>query len=233
MVHASEDSGGTLAFQFDLDAVLAYWPQLLWGCVLTLQLSLLAMPITLGIAILCVYVLQIRERVSTAIIGGFVEAIRNTPFLVQIFFLFFGLPTLGVRLDPNVAAILALGLNGAAYAIEILRGGVEAISRGQVEAGVALGLRPVQIFRYIIVKPALRAVYPAMTSQFIFLMLTSSIASSITASELTHVGAEIEAETFRSFEVYFTIAVLYLVMSFGLSRLFAIVGRLSFSYPTR
>jgi len=200
---------------------------------LTLQLSLLAMPITLGIAILCVYVLQMRERVSTVVIGGFVEAIRNTPFLVQIFFLFFGLPTLGVRLDPNVAAILALGLNGAAYAIEILRGGVEAISRGQVEAGVALGLRSVQIFRYIIVKPALRAVYPAMTSQFIFLMLTSSIASSITASELTHVGAEIEAETFRSFEVYFTIAVLYLVMSFGLSRLFAIVGRLSFSYPTR
>lgn len=222
-----------MAFQFNFDAVLAYWPQLLWGCVLTLQLSLLAMPITLGIAVLCVYILQMRERVSTAVIGGFVETIRNTPFLVQIFFLFFGLPTLGIRLDPNVAAILALGLNGAAYATEILRGGVEAISRGQIEAGVALGLRPIQIFRYIVVKPALRAVYPAMTSQFIFLMLTSSIASSITASELTHVGAEIEAETFRSFEVYFTIAALYLVMSFGLSRLFAVVGRLGFAYPTR
>ena len=225
--------GDDLGYTFDFAVVFAHWPQLLGGCLLTLELSLLAMPITLGVAVLCVFVLQLNEGFSTAIIGGFVEVVRNTPFLVQIFFLYFGLPTIGIRLGPNVAAITALGLNGAAYAIEILRGGVEAISRGQVEAGIALGLRPVQIFRYIVLRPALRAVYPAMTSQFIFLMLTSSITSSIAASELTHVGAEIEGETFRSFEVYFTVAALYLVMSFGLSKGFAAVGRFSFSYPTR
>jgi polar amino acid transport system permease protein len=222
-----------LGYSFDFEPVVEHWTELLGGCLLTLQLSLLAMPVTLGIAVLCVFVLQLRERISTAVIAGFVEIVRNTPFLVQIFFLFFGLPTIGIRLDPNVAAVIALGLNGAAYSIEIIRGGVEAISRGQVEAGMALGLGPVQVFRYIILKPALRAVYPAMTSQFIFLMLTSSIASSITARELTHVGAELEAQTFRSFEVYFTIAGLYLVMSFGLSKLFAVIGRLSFPYPVR
>ena len=222
-----------MGYSFDFSIVFAHWAELLMGCLLTLQLSLLAMPITLGIAVLCVFVLQLHERISTWIIGGFVEIVRNTPFLVQIFFLYFGLPSMGIRPDPNVAAVIALGLNGTAYAIEILRGGVESIARGQIEAGVALGLRPVQIFRYIVVKPALRAVYPAMTSQFIFLMLTSSIASSITANELTHVGAELEAETFRSFEVYFTIAALYLIMSFGLSKVFAAIGRLSFSYPVR
>jgi polar amino acid transport system permease protein len=220
-----------LGYTFDFGAVFDRWPELLHGCLLTLQLSLLAMPITFAIAIMCVFILQLRERISTALIGGFVEIIRNTPFLVQIFFLFFGLPSIGVRLEPNVAAVIALGLNGAAYSIEILRAGVEAISRGQIEAGFALGLRTAQIFRYVILKPALRAVYPAMTSQFIFLMLTSSICSSITASELTHVGAEIEGETFRSFEVYFTVAALYLVMSYGLSKLFALIYRVSFSYP--
>jgi polar amino acid transport system permease protein len=225
--------GDGVGYTFDFAAVFSHWQELLFGCLLTLELSLLAMPITLGLAVFCVFLLQFDERFSTAIIGGFVEIIRNTPFLVQIFFLYFGLPTIGIRLDPNVAAITALGLNGAAFAIEILRGGVEAISRGQIEAGIALGLRPAQVFRYIVMKPALRAVYPAMTSQFIFLMLTSSIASSIAASELTHVGAEIEGETFRSFEVYFTVAALYLAMSFGLSKAFAAVGRLSFSYPTR
>jgi polar amino acid transport system permease protein len=222
-----------LGYRFDFGVVFAHWAELLGGCLLTLQLSLFAMPITFGIAVLCVFLLQLREPISTWLIGAFVEIIRNTPFLVQIFFLFFGLPTLGIRLEPNVAAVIALGLNGAAYSIEILRGGVEAIARGQVEAGIALGLRPAQIFRYIIMKPALRAVYPAMTSQFIFLMLTSSIASSITAGELTHVGAELEAVTFRSFEVYFTITGLYLMMSFGLSKLFAAIGRFSFAYPTR
>ncbi len=222
-----------MGYAFDFTVVVAHWRELLQGCLLTLQLSLLAMPVTLAIAIVAVFLLQMRERVSTWIIGTFVEIVRNTPFLVQIFFLFFGLPTIGVRLDPNVAAIVALSLNGAAYAIEILRAGVDAVSRGQIEAGLALGLRPVQIFRYIILKPALRTVYPALTSQFIFLMLTSSIASSITARELTHVGAELEAVTFRSFEVYFTIAGLYLAMSFGLSKLFALIGRASFAYPAR
>jgi polar amino acid transport system permease protein len=230
--HLCEGEDG-LGYAFDFSVVLAHWRDLLLGCLLTLQLSLLAMPITLAIAVLAVFVLQLREAVSTRIIGTFVEVVRNTPFLVQIFFLYFGLPSIGVRLDPNVAAIVALSLNGAAYAIEILRGGAESIARGQIEAGLALGLKPAQVFRYIVLKPALRAVYPAMASQFIFLMLTSSIASSITARELTHVGAELEAVTFRSFEVYFTIAGLYLVMSFALSKLFALIGRVGFAYPVR
>ncbi|APT60015.1 amino acid ABC transporter permease [Roseomonas gilardii] len=221
-----------MEYSFDFAVVIDQWRELFWGCLLTLQLTALAVPITLAIAILAVFVLQVRERVSTTIIQAFVEIVRNTPFLVQIFFLFFGLPTIGIRLDPNIAAVLALGLNGAAYAIEIIRSGVDALPKGQVEAGKALGMRPFQIFRHIILKPALRTIYPALTSQFIFLMLTSSIASSITARELTHVGAEIEATTFRSFEVYFVITGLYLLMSIFLSKIFAVIGRLSFSYPT-
>jgi polar amino acid transport system permease protein len=222
-----------LGYTFDFGVVWEHWADLLYGCAMTLELSLLAVPLTLGIAILAVFVLQLRGRISTMLIQGFVEAVRNTPFLVQIFFLFFGLPTVGIRLEPNVAAILALGLNGAAYAIEIIRSGVEALPLGQIEAGTALGLGRAQVFRYVVLKPALRTIYPSLTSQFIFLMLTSSIASSITATELTHIGAELEASTFRSFEVYFTVAVLYLIMSYALSKLLGLIGWLNFSYPVR
>ena len=110
-------------------------------------------------------------------INAYIEIIRNTPFLVQIFFIFFGLPSLGLRLTPNGAALLALVVNFGAYGTEIIRAGIEAIHKGQVEAGTALGLSKLQVFRYIIMKPALRTVYPALTSQFIYLMLTSSVVS--------------------------------------------------------
>ena len=107
---------------------------------------------------------------------------------MQIYFIFFALPLIGVRLDPTLTAIIALGINGGAYAIEIIRGGVQSINKGQVEAGLALGLHKAQVFRLIVLKPALRAIYPSLTSQFIMLTLTTSIASAISAYELTSVG---------------------------------------------
>jgi polar amino acid transport system permease protein len=124
-------------------------------------------------------------------------------------------------------------LNGGAYAIEIIRGGVDSIPKGQVEAGLALGLHRAQIFRHIILKPALRAVYPSLTSQFIMLTLTTSVCTSIAAYELTSVAQKIESDTFRSFEVYFSITLLYLVISSLMMGIFALISRASFSYPVK
>ncbi|APW38015.1 ABC transporter permease [Rhodoferax koreense] len=221
-------------YKFDYTAVTSHAWDLFVGCLLTLQLSAAAIVFSLVLAIGPAMLLQSRPNSLAAVpIKVFVEMVRNTPFLVQIFILFFGLPTIGIRLSPNVAAILALTVNGCAYAIEIIRGGLESINKGQFEAGFALGLSRFKVFRYIILKPALRAIYPSLTSQFIFLMLTSSIASSITANELTHVAAQIEATTFRSFEVYFTVAALYLVMSILLSAIANVVYRTTLTYPNR
>jgi polar amino acid transport system permease protein len=164
---------------------------------------------------------------------AFIEIIRNTPFLVQIFFLYFALPQLGLKLNPTVTAIIALGVNGGAYAIEIIRGGVQSIHRGQVEAGFALGLHKAQVFRLIVLKPALRAIYPSLTGQFIMLTLTSSICTSVAAYELTSVAQRIESDTFRSFEVYFTVTLMYLAISWMLMTAFAAISRQYFSYPTR
>jgi polar amino acid transport system permease protein len=171
------------------------------------------------------------QAVALAIV--FVELTRNTPFLVQIYFIFFALPLAGLRLNPTPTAIIALGINGGAYAIEIIRGGVQSISKGQIEAGLALGLHKAQVFRMIVLKPALRAIYPSLTSQFILLTLTTSIASAVSASELTSVAQRIESDSFRSFEVYGAVTVLYFVMSWLLMRMFGVISTRYFSYPVK
>ena len=217
----------------DFGVVWARWPELLMGLGGTLFLALSGMILALIIGVLGVAIRRSGSRIGSALVIAFVELIRNTPFLVQIFFIFFALPLAGVRLNPTVTAIIALGLNGGAYAIEIIRGGVESIPKGQTEAGLALGLRPAQVFRRIILTPALRAVFPSLVSQFILLTLTTSIATSISAYELTSVAQRIDGDTFRSFEVYFTITVLYLLLSWLVMSLFALISRAAFTYPTR
>ncbi|MDX8440233.1 amino acid ABC transporter permease [Mesorhizobium australafricanum] len=220
-------------YVLDFSVVFERLPELLWGCVATLGLAIAGMSFALIIGILGVAMRQSHSAGLRWTAKAFIEVIRNTPFLVQIFFLFFALPFLGLRLSPTVTAIIALAINGGAYAIEIIRGGVDSIPRGQTEAGLALGLSRRQIFRFIILKPALRAIYPALTSQFIMLTLTSAVCSSIAAYELTSIAQRIESETFRSFEVYFTITGMYLCISWLLMVMFALIARHSFSYPTK
>ncbi|MGE7368986.1 amino acid ABC transporter permease [Neorhizobium sp. NPDC001467] len=220
-------------YALDFTPVIDGLPNLLWACLGTLTLAFGGMLLAIIIGIGGVILRQSPFRPLRWMVIGFVELIRNTPFLVQIFFIYFALPLAGIRLDPTPTAIIALGINGGAYAIEIIRGGVQSISRGQMEAGLALGLHKAQVFRLIILKPALRAIYPSLTSQFVLLTLTTSIASAISAYELTSVSQRIESDSFRSFEVYFTVTGLYLVMSWLMMRIFALFSSRYFSYPVK
>jgi polar amino acid transport system permease protein len=222
-----------LNYKFDFGPVIDGLPDLLWGCLGTLGLALAGMVLALVIGIGGVVLRDSPYRGLRWLVIGFVELIRNTPFLVQIYFIFFALPLAGIRLDPTPTAIIALGVNGGAYAIEIIRGGVQSISKGQIEAGLALGLHKGQVFRLVVLKPALRAIFPSLTSQFILLMLTTSIASAISAYELTSVAQNIENNTFRSFEVYGVVTLLYLAMSWLMMRMFAQITARHFSYPVK
>ena len=217
----------------DFGVVMDKLPELLWGCLGTFGLALSGMLLAMVIGVGGVVTRASRFLALRTATLAFIEVVRNTPFLVQIFFLFFALPQLGLKLNPTVTAIIALGLNGGAYAIEIIRGGVQSIHKGQTEAGLALGLHKAQVFRLIVLKPALRAIYPSLTGQFILLTLTSSICSSVAAYELTSVAQRIESDTFRSFEVYFTITLMYLAISWIVMTGFAVISRQFFSYPTR
>lgn len=220
-------------YKLDFSIVIERMPDLLWGSLATLGLAGGGTLLALTIGILGVVMRQ--SNIAALRWGAkiFVEVVRNTPFLVQIFFLFFAMPLAGIRISPTYTALIALGLNGGAYAIEIIRGGVAAIPKGQIEAGFALGLSRAQIFRFVVIKPAMRTIYPALTGQFIMLTLTSSICSSIAAYELTAVAQRIDAESFRSLEIYLTITAMYLGISWIVMSLFAVVGRLSFNYPVK
>ncbi|MGX7707805.1 amino acid ABC transporter permease [Methylobacterium sp. Gmos1] len=220
-------------YTLDFGPVVAGLPDLLKGCVGTLVLAISGMAIALVIGVVGVMLRESPLRPLRWAVIAFVELIRNTPFLVQIYFVFFALPLIGIRLAPTPTAIIALGLNGGAYAIEIIRGGVQSIHKGQVEAGFALGLHKSDVFRFIVLRPALRAVYPSLTGQFVMLTLTTSIASAIAAYELTSVAKLIENESFRSFEVYGTITILYFLMSWLMMRAFGLVSRRYFSYPVK
>jgi polar amino acid transport system permease protein len=216
----------------DFSVVFERWAELLTGTLATLALALAGMGLALVIGVAGVVVRRSGNRYGSVIVVSCVELIRNTPFLVQIFFFFFALPVAGVHPNPTITAIFALGLNGGAYAIEIIRGGVESIPQGQTEAGLALGLHSGDVFRLIILKPALRAIYPSLCSQFILLTLTTSICASISAYELMSVSLRIDGDTFRSFEVYFTATAIYLALSWLVMGFFALICRNVFNYPT-
>ena len=146
--------------------------------------------------------------------ASFVEFTRNTPLIVQLFFIAFGLPLLlGYQWPFWSHALLALSLNFSAYFAEILRAGFEDVRKGQIEAAKSLGLPKMLIFVKIIFPQALCMVYPALNSQFIFLFLTTGIISEIGVKELTQAGVYIDSRTFRSFEVFFTLTILYILLS--------------------
>jgi polar amino acid transport system permease protein len=169
------------------------------------------------------------SRILRGAITGYVEVVRNTPFLVQLFFIFFGLPSLGIRLDPFAAAVLAMTLNMAAYTTEIVGAGLDAVPQGQKEAARALGLHKVQVFLKIVLPQALKVIYPALNSQIIIMMLESAVVSQIAVRELTFEADMLQARTFRPFETYLVVTMVYLGLSIGVRRLLIWFGRRTLS----
>lgn len=220
-----------MIYQFQFEEVFAAWPLLVKGTLNTIELSLLAMAMGLVVAVVCAWGKTAGPRPLRWVINAYIELIRNTPFLVQLFFFFFALPALGLRWSAYAAALVAMVVNLGAYATEIIRAGIESIPKGQIEAGLALNLKRHEIFRFVILKPALRTVYPALTSQFILLMLSSAVVSAISADDLTSVAANLQSQTFRSFEIYIVVAGIYLLLALSFSALFRVIYRLTLNYP--
>jgi len=218
-------------YTFQFGSVWAAMPRLLDGARLTILLSVTTIVIGLLIGVVCALARTSRTRWLRWPAATYVEAIRNSPFLVQLFLIYFGLPSLGVRLDPIHAALIGMSVNCGAYATEIVRSGIDAIPRGQLEAGRALGFPVPSIVRHIILFPALRAVFPALASQFILVMLGSAVISTISVEELTGVAHSIETENFRPFEVYLVVTGIYVSIAFSLKIVFAVIER--FLFQTR
>jgi len=209
--------------------VFAAWEFLLDGLVLTLELSLVTMVVGLIIGLAGAAGRVYGPKWVSGPVAVYVEAIRNTPLIVQLFLIFFGLPSAGLKFDADTAAMVALSINLGAYTIEIIRAGLEAIPKSQIEAGQSLGLSNVQIFRYVIIFPALRLMFPALASQFILLMLATSVVSQISAQDLFHTASIVQSRTFRDFEVYIVVAAVYLALALVFRLLFAGLYQLIFA----
>jgi polar amino acid transport system permease protein len=202
---------GAVSYTFRFGPVFARSMELLQGLEVTLSIS--AFTITCGLIVGMLGAIAARSRsvLLRRIVRVYVEVIRNTPVLAQLFFIFFGLPGLGIRMNVYVAANLSLTLYMGAYATEIIRGGIDAVPFGQTEAALALGLTQRQAFFLVVLRQALKVMFPALASQCTLLFLTSSLTSQIGIRELFHAGSRIETDTFLSFEVYAIVSLIYLI----------------------
>lgn len=195
------------------------------GAGLTLLLAVQTMVVGLAIGLIGCALQLYGGKWARRLVKAWIEVIRNTPLIVQLFIIYFGLPELGFRPTANQAALLGLSIYLGAFATEILRAGVESVPAGQIEAGRSLGLRPVLVFRFIILVPALRAVLPALGSQFTLIMLATSVVSTISADELASIANGLQTTSFRPFEVYLAASVIYLAMALTLRGLVALFSR--------
>jgi polar amino acid transport system permease protein len=215
-------------YHFQWNVIWQNWELFLEGMILTIKITAVATVLGLIIGMTMAGLQLMKNRVINGIIQAYIEIIRNTPFLVQLFFVYFGLPTLGIKLEATQAALIALTINIGAYATEIVRAGIESISKGQIEAGRSLGLSSLQIFLYIILKPALMTVYPALTSQFVLIMLNTAVISVISVRELAYNAKYLQSRTFRNFEIYFFVTLLYLILAYGFRFSFGLISKVAF-----
>ena len=213
-----------MSIELDFWAVLAQWPLLLKGVVWTLGLTAISAVIGLVVGTLCAWARSSGPLWLRWVVGAYVELIRNTPFIVQLFFVFFGLPAAGVKLTPETASVIAMVVNLGAYAAEIIRAGIQATPKGQIEAAASLALSRVQTFVHVVLPPALKKVWPALTSQIIIVMLGSAVCGQISTQELSYAANLIQSRNFRAFEAFIVATGIYLLLSIGVRGLLNWLG---------
>jgi polar amino acid transport system permease protein len=208
----------------DFGAVLSQWPLLLRGAAFTLGLTAVSAVLGVALGIVCGWVRASGPAWLRPFAAAYIELVRNTPFIVQLFFVFFGLPSLGVKLTPEIASVIAMVVNLGAYAAEIARAGIEGTPRGQIEAARSLALNEAQVFLRVVLPPSLARVWPAMVSQIVIVMLGSAVCGQIAAQELSYYANLIQSRNFRAFESFIVATVIYLLMSIALRHALNLIG---------
>ncbi len=208
-----------------------YLPMFLHGMKTTLSVSVLGFMLALGIGLAGAAARQSNSRIWSAVAGVYVEIIRNTPTLLQVFIIYFGLPSIGLKFSNYQAAIIALGISGGGYLIEIFRSGFAAIPRGQREAASTLGLSSVDTYFYVLLPQAMKIVYPPTVGQFLQMVLGSSLLSVIGLTEITGQAQLINEETFMSMPTFIIALLAYLILTNAVSLCASIAGRFLFKPP--
>ncbi|MBP6922506.1 amino acid ABC transporter permease [Veillonella sp. YH-vei2232] len=211
---------------FNWSLILDNLPLLLQGALVTVKITTMSVGCGFFIGMLVALANLSNLKIVRLLARCYVDIIRGTPLLVQIFLIYFALPMIiGSRIDPFVAAVTACSINSGAYVSEIFRAGIQSIDKGQMEAGRSLGLSWAQTMRYIIMPQAFKAIIPPLGNEFIAMLKDSSLVSVIGFEELTRRGQLIIAKTYASFEIWGTVAVIYLIMTVSISQLVAYLER--------
>jgi len=208
----------------DFLAVLEQWPALLRGAAFTLGLTAVSAAVGGIVGVACGWARAWGPSWLAALVSVYVELVRNTPFIVQLFFIYFGLPSLGVKLSPEVASVIAMVVNLGAYAAEIVRAGIENTPKGQIEAARSLAMNEWQVFTRVVLPPALGRVWPAMVSQIVIVMLGSAVCGQIAEQELSYAANLILSRNFRGFEAYLIATAIYLLLAIGIRQFLNWVG---------
>jgi len=205
---------------FDFDLVVKSFPLLLLGAGVTVQITAVSVSVGMLIGMFVGIARLSKNWIIKTLAAIYVDFIRGTPLLVQIFLIYFALPMIvGTRIDPFIAAITACSINSGAYVAEIFRGGIQSIDKGQMEAGRSLGMTWSQTMIHVILPQAFKRIIPPLGNEFIAMLKDSSLVSVIGFEELTRRGQLIIARTYGSFEIWMSVAVIYLMMTFAISRL--------------
>ena len=218
-------------YVFQFRPVFQDLPMLLDGALTTLHISILTLffSFVLGTAGALCRMSRIRWLHGPA--TWYVEFIRNTPLLVQLFFIYFGLSQVDIQVPNYVAGLIGLVVNNSAYLTEIIRTGIQAVHKGQFEAGLSLGLSFPQLMRRVVFPQAFRVIYPPLCNQFVGIILWSSLVSTIAVEDLAMRGKQLASTTFRSFETYIVLTLIYVVMTLMVSGTLKLVGRRLFRRP--
>jgi polar amino acid transport system permease protein len=219
-----------MAYQLEFGDLAQYAGMFASGAATTLALTAVSTALGVTLGVLGAAGRGSEQAWMRGTVGAYVEAIRNTPFIVQLFFVFFGLPALGIHLSEYVAAILAMTLNLGAYSIEIIRAGIAAVPRGHHEAAASLAMSPGEAFRHVVLPQAIAKVFPALTSQIVITMLGSAVVSQISVPDLTYAASYIQSRNFRAFETCFFITGAYLLMALILRMALNAAGKRLFAH---
>lgn len=215
-----------MGFEFKWEVMWQSVPLLLTGVKWTIVITVIGLIFGFILGAVFGLLKLSRNKYLKKLASIYIESVRGTPLMVQVMFLYFGLPlALGMRIPPLTAGITAIAVNSGAYIAEIVRGAVQSIDKGQIEAGRSIGLNRYQTMRYVTWPQAFKRMIPPLGNQFIISLKDTSLLVVIGVAELTRQGQEIVADTFRAFEVWLTVAILYLIMTMTLSKLLGIVEK--------
>lgn len=196
-------------FQLIMDSI----PILLQGAWITVTVTVISMALGLVLGMIAALAKLSKLKIVSWLANQYIDIVRGTPLLVQLFLIYYGLPQIGITIDPFPSAVLGLGINTGAYVAEVIRSGIQAVDKGQREAAFALGLTPVQTMRLIILPQAFKIIIPPLGNQFILLIKDSSLVSTITLVELTRTAQRIISTTYKPIELYLLAALMYYIIS--------------------